>query len=162
MSDHWEQRRAGVGCPLCAPRPDVNESVLLVRKLPVSSLYLARNQTYRGQCMLVYDVRHVNRLDELELAEWQALARDIWLAGRAVTLEFDPQHMNVESLGNEVPHLHWHLIPRYRDDGRWGGPIWTTQSSELRSLRLPEAQYLDRVRALAGRIDALESGIASA
>jgi diadenosine tetraphosphate (Ap4A) HIT family hydrolase len=162
MLDIWEQRRAGVGCPLCAPRPDVNEFVLLIRKLTVSSLYLARDQTYRGQCMLVYDLHHANRLDELELGQWQALARDIWLAGRAVALEFGPRHMNVESLGNEVPHLHWHLIPRYTDDGRWGGPIWTTQRSDMPSLHLTEREYLDRVRAVADRIGALEAGVAPA
>ncbi len=32
--------------------------------------------------------------------------------------------MNYELLGNTNPSLHWHVIPRYKDDPRWGQPIW--------------------------------------
>jgi diadenosine tetraphosphate (Ap4A) HIT family hydrolase len=158
VRDNWEQLRAGVDCPLCVPRPDVNEHVFLVRRLAVSSLYLTRDQTYRGRCVLLYDLRHVNRLDALELDQWQVLARDIWIAARAVARVFDPQHMNVESLGNEVPHLHWHLIPRYIDDGRWRGPIWTSDRSDMRSSRLAETQYLELAQALGEALDTLEAG----
>lgn len=35
-----------------------------------------------------------------------------------------PDHMNYELLGNSVPHLHWHIAPRYKTDPRWGRPIW--------------------------------------
>ena len=43
------------------------------------------------------------------------------LAQRAV---LDPDKINLASLGNVVPHLHWHVIPRYRDDAHFPGPIW--------------------------------------
>jgi diadenosine tetraphosphate (Ap4A) HIT family hydrolase len=36
-----------------------------------------------------------------------------------------PDHMNVESLGNVMPHLHWHIFPRCKNDGRWGAPDLT-------------------------------------
>jgi diadenosine tetraphosphate (Ap4A) HIT family hydrolase len=41
----------------------------------------------------------------------------------------------VERLGNTVPHLHWGLIPRYKNDRRWGHPIWTTERSEMKHTR---------------------------
>jgi diadenosine tetraphosphate (Ap4A) HIT family hydrolase len=40
-----------------------------------------------------------------------------------------------------VPHLHWHIIPRYKDDGRFGGPIWMTTREEMTRTRLEEPEY---------------------
>ena len=60
------------------------------------------------------------------------------------------QHVlvNIASIGQVVPHLHWHIIPRYKDDPRWGGPIWTTNPDEMRIVHLKDAEY----EALAERI----------
>ena len=60
-----------------------------------------------------------------------------------------PDHMNVESLGNVMPHLHWHVIPRYKDDGRWGHPIWApdvTQQPERRLAPDDRATLLTELR----------------
>jgi len=35
-----------------------------------------------------------------------------------------------------MPHLHWHVIPRYKDDGRWGSPIWSADPKEQPDRRL--------------------------
>ncbi len=152
MSDAFDRLRSGRGCPLCAPRPAFSEQGYFVHQLATSSLYLTREQTYRGRCLLVYDARHVSRLDELELPEWQLLAQDLWTAERALVAAFAPQHINVESLGNEVPHLHWHLIPRYRDDGRWGGPIWTTDRTQMPHTLLTEDECAVLAQALLARL----------
>jgi diadenosine tetraphosphate (Ap4A) HIT family hydrolase len=34
--------------------------------------------------------------------------------------------MNLASLGNQTPHVHWHVVPRFRDDRHFPGPIWAT------------------------------------
>ena len=120
-----------------APRPASNEFWDLVATLSVSSLYLSKNQTYRGQCQLIFDPRHVARLDQLTAEEWAALSADLFVAQRAVVEVVGPDHLNIESLGNVVPHLHWHVIPRYVGDPRWGMPIWTTPLSDMPDTRLP-------------------------
>jgi diadenosine tetraphosphate (Ap4A) HIT family hydrolase len=51
---------------------------------------------------------------------------DLAQAEAAIHASVTPDHINVESLGSTVPHLHWNIIPRYRSDPRWGRPIWTT------------------------------------
>jgi diadenosine tetraphosphate (Ap4A) HIT family hydrolase len=52
-------------------------------------------------------------------------------------------------LGNVVPHLCWHIVPRSVGDARWGMPIWTTPLSAMRETRLephdPE-RLLQRLR----------------
>jgi methyltransferase (TIGR00027 family) len=135
----WEARVAGQACPLDAPRPASTDYWDLVGRLTVSSLYLTKNQTYRGYCQLIFDSRHVSRLDQLSPQEWTALAGDLFLAQQAVVRVVRPDHVNVESLGNIVPHVHWHIIPRFRDDPTWGAPIWQTPLESMPDTRLPAA-----------------------
>lgn len=132
----WHARVAGEGCPLDAPRPDTTAEWDFVARLSISSLYLARNQTYRGQCQLIFDPRHVARLDQLSLDEWAAFAADLHAAQRAIVRAVDPDHVNVESLGNVVPHLHWHIIPRVAGDPRWGAPVWQDAPAVMPDTRL--------------------------
>ena len=51
-----------IACPFDAPRPNSNEHWDFIRTLSISSLYLSKNQVYRGYSLLVFDARHVNRL----------------------------------------------------------------------------------------------------
>lgn len=149
----WDDLSVGIGCPLCAPRPDHSEFHDLVRKLSVSSLYLVKAQTYRGACGLVFDPRHVTRLDQLTPQEWAAFSHDLARAEAAVYAAVRPDHINVESLGMTVPHLHWHIIPRYRSDPRWGGPIWTSERSEMTSTRLSDAEQHELAEKIGRIID---------
>ena len=121
----WFDLRLGLGCPLCAPRPRINEFSYYVCTLTVSSLYIARDQTYRGTCAVVYDPAHVSRPSELDERSWRQFSADVWRAESAVSRSFRPDHVNVACLGNTVPHLHAGIIPRYRSDPHWGRPIWT-------------------------------------
>lgn len=136
----WESRVAGEGCPLDAPRPDSNEHWDLVKQLTVSTLYLAKNQTYRGQCQLIFNPRHVARLDQLSRQEWSSFAADLFTSQQAVIRAVRPDHVNVESLGNVVPHLHWHIIPRYANDPHWGAPVWQLPLDSMPDTRLPDEE----------------------
>jgi diadenosine tetraphosphate (Ap4A) HIT family hydrolase len=136
-------------CPFDAPRPANNEHWDLIDTLSISSLYLAANQTYRGYSLLVFDARHVDRLDELSAAEWSAFSHDLFVANRAIHRALRPDHMNMDLLGNVISHLHWHIYPRYRTDPRWGGPVWTTSLVEMPTTRMPpdeRQQLIDQIR----------------
>jgi diadenosine tetraphosphate (Ap4A) HIT family hydrolase len=125
--DRFDDLARGVSCPLDAPRPDSSDQWDLVAVLSISSLYLTRNQTYRGHCQLIFDRRHAARPDQLSAEEWTSWCADLFLAQAAIMRSVRADHINIESLGNVVPHLHWHIVPRYRSDPRWGAPIWQTE-----------------------------------
>ena len=125
-TDQWEQLRRGIDCPFDSRKAD-DADWDLVARLSVSSLYLNKNQTYRGHCVLVLDLRHAVRPEQLAAHEWAAFCADLHKAETAVAHVARPDHINVASLGNVVPHLHWHVVPRYRTDPRWGGPIWPAE-----------------------------------
>ena len=144
----WEGRVAGQACPLDAPRQASTDYWDYVGKLSVSSLYLTKNQTYRGYCQLIFDPRHVSRLDQLSPQEWTALAADLFIAQQAIVRVVRSDHVNVESLGNIVPHLHWHIIPRFRNDSTWGAPIWQTPLDAMPDTRLDAADRDALMRAL--------------
>jgi diadenosine tetraphosphate (Ap4A) HIT family hydrolase len=155
--DHtaWEEFAHGRGCPLDAPRPPSNEHWDFVARLSVSSLYLSKNQTYRGHCQLVFDPRHVTRLDQLSAAEWREMSVDLRRAQSAIMQTVKADHVNVESLGNIVPHLHWHIVPRYRDDPRWGLPIWRDAFEDMPETHLLPAERDELIRDLRLALEAV-------
>ena len=121
-----------------APRPDSTEHWNIIARLASSSLYLSSNQAYRGHCQLVFDESHACRSDELTPRQWRSFCDDLFAAQHAILVATRPDHINVELLGNVVPHLHWHIIPRYVSDPRWGMPIWTTPRSAMPQVMLAE------------------------
>jgi len=155
----WESLLAGVDCSLCAPRADDTAYWLKVAPLRTSTLYLDRNQTYRGHCQLVFDGRHVVGLENLTLDEFTAFMADAHRASQAIARVCSPSLMNYASLGNVMPHLHWHLVPRYRTDPRWGGPIYMTELADMPVTRLTAPQYAEIVHAIR---DQLARGITNA
>jgi diadenosine tetraphosphate (Ap4A) HIT family hydrolase len=142
----WQAKVGGAGCVLDAPRPDSNAEWDLVVRLSISSLYLAKNQTYRGQCLLIFDPRHAARPDELSALEWAAFSADLLRASRAVMCAVQPDHVNVASLGNVAPHLHWHVIPRSLGDPRWGAPIWGPDMPDQRLAEDERAKLIETLR----------------
>lgn len=146
----WFSLAAGDECPFDWPRVEPNDYWDSVSVLTVSTLCLLKNQFYRGHSILIYDPKHVCRLDQLTADEWSSFARDVYVAVSVLVEVFSPEHINVECLGNEMPHLHWHLIPRYQNDARWGGPVWTTTRDEMGRYELSaqaRADTLNRLRA---------------
>jgi ATP adenylyltransferase len=114
----------GSCCYFCAPRQANNEYRLEIAHLSVSTLYLFRDQRFRGYCLLIFDPCHMHRLEELSDYEYSSFMHDLRITAQAIRRVCNPDHMNYECLGNSNPHLHWHIVPRYKHDPRWGQPIW--------------------------------------
>jgi diadenosine tetraphosphate (Ap4A) HIT family hydrolase len=133
---------------LDAPRPESTDEWDIVAPLSVSTLYLFRNQTYRGHCLLILDVRHATRPDELSLEEWLQFCADLHTVEHAIVRTLEPDHINIATLGNLMPHLHWHIVPRYRSDPRWGAPIWLSQAADMADTRLDPKEHSRLVQSL--------------
>lgn len=149
----WDSLAAGKECPFDLPRSEPNGYWDSVIRLSMSTLCLLENQAYRGQCILVFDPRHAVRLDDLSTDEWSGLMNDLYRATKAVAAVCRPDHMNVGCEGNVIPHVHWHIIPRYRSDPRWGAPVTMTTTDEMAYARLADDE---RSRLIAELRSALE------
>jgi diadenosine tetraphosphate (Ap4A) HIT family hydrolase len=141
------------GCPLCPPRNPAAEDRHEIAPLAISTLYLYGDQRFRGYSVLVFDARHAVTLAELSKSEYARYMDDLRISVRAIAVALDPGHMNVELLGNAVPHLHWHIVPRYKDDPRWGSPIWVDwppNEFNVNRMKLPQknaARMVERIHA---------------
>jgi diadenosine tetraphosphate (Ap4A) HIT family hydrolase len=96
-----------------------------IADLHVSTAFLASNQICRGYTVLIYNKAHATELFELEKEDRVAFLEDSVKVARAIYDAYHPHKMNYELLGNVVPHLHWHIIPRRKTDAielHW--PIW--------------------------------------
>lgn len=68
--------------------------------------------------------RHVREMTDLGEAERARLMAVVFAVEAHVRNSLEPDKMNLASLGNLTPHLHWHVIPRWRDDRHFPGPVW--------------------------------------
>ena len=89
----------------------------------VSDAYLQRAGIQRGYTVVIWRGRHVAEPTELEPEEASSYWLELLRVGRALEEHFEPVKLNYDVLGNSLPHLHTHVIPRYADDPRPGWPF---------------------------------------
>jgi len=68
--------------------------------------------------------RHATEMAELSAEERHALMEVVFAVEDAVRETMKADKMNLASLGNQTPHVHWHVVPRFRDDRHFPNPIW--------------------------------------
>lgn len=112
-------------CPFCRKLSSLEElpDDELVWQFPNSVALLGPWQFYSGYCVLV-SRPHATELSQLPSLERAAHLEEMCLLARAIQTAFTPHKLNYELLGNQVPHLHWHLFPRYREDADALKPVW--------------------------------------
>jgi len=116
--------RRGEGCPMCAEgRPDATPHGIRFFAGEVADAYLRRASIQRGLSVVIWRGRHVAEPSELTEEEAAGYWRELLLVGRAIEQVVRPVKMNYNLLGNSLPHLHTHVVPRYEDDPKPGWPF---------------------------------------
>jgi diadenosine tetraphosphate (Ap4A) HIT family hydrolase len=112
-------------CPFCVKLAalDTLKPGEVVWSFPHSVAFLGTWQFYEGYCVLV-SRRHATELSQLAESERAGFLEEMCLTARAIEQAFRPHKMNYELLGNQVPHLHWHLFPRLLADPDHLKPVW--------------------------------------
>lgn len=89
---------------------------------------------YAGFCRVIHH-QHVREMTDLSEAEQQAMMRIVFAVERAIRDLFQPDKINLASFGNMVPHVHWHVIPRWTDDRHFPEPVWGNVHNEALQIR---------------------------
>jgi diadenosine tetraphosphate (Ap4A) HIT family hydrolase len=74
--------------------------------------------------------RHAREMTDLEPSERDGVMAVVFAVEAAVRETMRPDKVNLASLGNMVPHVHWHVVPRYEDDRHFPAPIWAAPRRE--------------------------------
>jgi diadenosine tetraphosphate (Ap4A) HIT family hydrolase len=111
---------------------------------------------YPGFTRVVWNA-HVKEMTDLPVADRVRVMDVVWAVESAQREVLAPEKINLASFGNMTPHVHWHVIPRYRDDAHFPNPTWAVaqraSSPEVLAARralLPalHAAIVEKVKAL--------------
>ena len=111
-------------CPLCTPE---HETILWQDK--DCRIILVPDAHYGGFCRVIWWT-HVKEMSDLSAAQRQHFMAVVFGVEEVLREILRPDKINLASLGNQVPHLHWHVIPRFADDAHFPDPIWAAARRE--------------------------------
>jgi diadenosine tetraphosphate (Ap4A) HIT family hydrolase len=140
--EQWDALVRGENCMACDEvQSGFTEEGFIVARLQLSHLRLMRNQWVPGYSVLVC-TRHAPEPYDLSADEQALFFQDLVRATQALDRVYAPIKMNINILGNLVPHLHAHLLPRYYGDPAPGRPI----DPQLQRVTLTPEEYQERIR----------------
>ena len=109
-----------------------------------------------GFCRVIWN-HHVAEMSDLSYGEREHLMSLVFVVEEAIRHLMKPDKVNLAALGNMVPHIHWHVIPRFTDDAFFPGSVWSartrdTSASILAERRQAALELPDLIRGLISRL----------
>lgn len=114
-----------------------------IAEMPHTVAFLLVDQTYRGRTV-VWLKEHFDDPVDVPKELRTSLMNEVMCVAEAIRRTLRPDRLNYTCFGNAVPHVHWHIIPRRKDDPDWGKAPWR----ENERTDVPEDEIAD----LAARI----------
>lgn len=137
-------------CPLCQPAGRE-----LLWQNDVLRVVNADSVLHPGYTRVVWN-DHVAEMTDLSPADRTTLMEAVWLVEEVQRQQLQPDKINLAAFGNIVPHLHWHVIPRWRLDSHFPESIWSApplrSEAQLEQWRMLKARIADAVPAYHGTL----------
>ena len=109
---------SNVTCELCE-----TSGGELIHQCELFRVVLVDDANYPGFCRIIWR-DHVKEITDLNELDRMLMMDVMWQIEQVVRDVMQPEKINLASLGNMVPHLHWHVIPRHTDDAHFPAPVW--------------------------------------
>lgn len=135
-------------CQYCRKDQRLHDLMIEITPLRASTLYLFREQTHRGRCVVAYK-DHVNELFELPDAELTLFMQDVARAARAIKAAVNAKKINYGAYSDKLPHLHMHLVPKFEGGAAWGAPFEMMPANKQ---LLSEADYATLIASIKQRL----------
>ena len=130
-------------CLYCQNNETLHDLMIEVKKLSVSRVFIFKEQTYHGRCLVAYN-GHVDDLNLLSDEERNAFMADVTKVTRAMQKVFNPDKINYGVYSDTLSHLHFHLIPKYKGGPDFGGVFQMNPKKTY----LTDAEYTEMAEAL--------------
>lgn len=105
-------------CPLCN-----EDGGTLLWRTPYLRVIAVNDADYPGFTRVIWH-QHEAEMTSLSDRERNLMMQAVYTVEKTQRDVLAPDKINLASLGNMVPHLHWHIIPRWRDDRHFPDAIW--------------------------------------
>ena len=130
-------------CMYCMEDERRNQLMIEIAQLEVSTVFLFKEQTYKGRCNVVYK-DHVKELFHLEEQDLTSFMKDVKKVAEAVDKAFGPNKINYGAYGDTLHHLHMHVVPKYEGKENWG----STFEMNPGNIYLTDQEYQERIQEL--------------
>lgn len=107
-------------CLYCKNKALLDELMIKICDLDVSTLYLFREQSHPGRVVLAYK-DHVGEQFEIPEEDYLKFMQDVRRVGMALKALFHPAKINFGAYSDKLKHAHWHIVPKYEDGFEFGG-----------------------------------------
>ena len=105
-------------------------------------------KAFPGFCRVIWR-EHVREMGDLLRYQREHIMKIVFVTEIALRRLMRPDKINLASLGNMTPHLHWHVIPRWQDDSHFPAPIWAAARREEPRRVRPERDVMHAAMAAA-------------
>lgn len=109
-----------IGCLYCERNQVQKDLMIEICDLEVSTVFLFKEQTYKGRCVVAYK-KHDVELYELDDKELLAFMKDVNKVASTLKKLYNAEKINYGAYSDKLPHLHMHLVPKYMDGTDFGG-----------------------------------------
>jgi len=116
-----------------------------IADLGLSKAYLHDDQFFHGWTVVVFK-RHATELFHLATTERIILMEEVNLVAKVVARVYEATKINYELLGNQLPHIHWHVIPRLAGDPAPLEPVWRVRHEPILSSGLDLQSTVQRLQ----------------
>ncbi len=123
-------------CAYCMEGDLVAAFGIKICELEQSKVYLFKEQSHKGRVIVAYK-KHVSEMTELTAEERAAYFEEINHVAEALHKAFSPDKVNYGAYGDTGCHLHFHLVPKYKDEFEWGGTFEMNPKQKF----LTDAEY---------------------
>jgi len=128
-------------CLYCENKETLDSLMIYITDLKVSKLYLFKEQTYYGRCVIAFK-DHAVELYDVSAEDAALLMEDVKTVGRAVNRTVNPAKVNYGMYSDKLPHLHVHVVPKQMDGHSWG----TTFVMNPEEKYLSDDEYADLIK----------------